>query len=270
MYPEVHSTIFSYIKDINQRCGIEVNVSDWHFISLKHINLQNNGYDCGIYACINAYSMMKNDIFNIENDLDCYNIRYWICNTIRNKQREKNTYKNNKLKSTIVVDPDIITTKMISTSTDIFEENCHAAASIHDDELMKYLQNEAIDQCSKKPKRTIKKATKCYRASCAAEEIDQKIGVDKKEIDKMKGTDSEEDGKNEDDKESTKKMLRKKKETRKNLLKDPNKEEENSENEDERVSEEREEGSADKNKHDGMGFTFIYFLWRNQVISLGS
>ena len=169
LYTEVHSIVFSFLKEVCQCSVIEINMSEWRFVSPKDIVPQNNCYDCGIHTCVNGYGMMRKAIINFEGESDCNEIRYWISSIVRNEQRhKKNKKRNNKNQKSVIIDPDLVTPQMVSESITIFNEvSCNDQVDITDEDLVKVMDCE-VEETSK---RTIRKPTKCYRASCAADEI---------------------------------------------------------------------------------------------------
>ena len=55
LVPEVHSIIYSFIGYMGRHCGNKVKVEEWVFTSPNDIHVQTNGYDCGVFTCINGY-----------------------------------------------------------------------------------------------------------------------------------------------------------------------------------------------------------------------
>ena len=74
---EIHSTLLSFIEHCSIRCEKKINLNEWA------ISQQRNYHDCGVYTCLNAYSLLTGKFFNDISKCDLHNMRYWICNIAR-------------------------------------------------------------------------------------------------------------------------------------------------------------------------------------------
>ena len=111
--PEIPSVIFSFLNDMSPE---KLRLSEWSFVSPTDICLQNNGYDCSIYTCLNALGMARKKFIRINSEVDLLQARYWIATAIKNTKR-KRKFSNRNKRSFININPDLLRKKDISRSS---------------------------------------------------------------------------------------------------------------------------------------------------------
>ena len=76
--PEMYSILMSVIQQWKETFAVPFKPEEWAFISPTEICVQQNGFDCGAYTCLNAYSLLLQELWQPSSPKDMQNIRTWI------------------------------------------------------------------------------------------------------------------------------------------------------------------------------------------------
>jgi sentrin-specific protease 1 len=77
--PKCLNVIFDYLKEeYENKKNKTFDVSGWQLMHADDCPAQFNGYDCGVFTCINAEYLARDSILNFTQD-DMLNLRNRIC-----------------------------------------------------------------------------------------------------------------------------------------------------------------------------------------------
>ena len=100
--PEIYSILMSVIQQWKETFAVPFKPEEWDFISPREICLQQNGFDCGAYTCLNAYSLLHQELWQPSSPKDMQNIRTWI--TYKALSATSTSVGNRKYKDRIPVE----------------------------------------------------------------------------------------------------------------------------------------------------------------------
>ena len=120
VYNTVHSVLFSLARALLPQC--KDTIKEWTFVSLKDVELQLNGYDCGIYSCVNGYSLLMGTF--IFKNIDTSKVRYWVASVVL---RQRNIMLTEKKKQqhmkSIPIETELLRGQQILLSLDALYQN---------------------------------------------------------------------------------------------------------------------------------------------------
>ena len=117
---EIHSVLFSFIEYCAIRNNKNVDVKEWTFITPTDICRQRNSIDCGVFACIYAYSMLTRRWYDTISEYDSYEVRYWIASVARNGFKKRFGISSKPV--AVNIDMDVIPISNIKRSVAVLLE----------------------------------------------------------------------------------------------------------------------------------------------------